>query len=90
MSFISKTIRDRAISGQVSDPWALRPTPLGPLKDVDFSEIRPPSSILVAMENVYLVNHNRPISGKFWTPWVLKMLLIKIALSSIIIDYFAF
>ena len=45
MSFISKTIRDRAISGKFWTAMVPKTTPLLHLKNFDFSEFRPPSCI---------------------------------------------
>ena len=60
MSFISKTIRDRAILGKFWTPRVLSSTPLAPLKNLDFSYFSLPSLILAKMENViYLENRKR-------------------------------
>ena len=43
MSFISKTVRDRAISEKFWTPGVPRTTPLLHLKNFDFPEFWPPS-----------------------------------------------
>ena len=49
---LSRTIRDRAISGKFGTQRVLRTTRLGPLEIFGFSKFRPPSSIFAEMENV--------------------------------------
>ena len=57
MSFISKTVRDRAISNQFLTIWILEIFGILPLKNVKFLKFRPPSSILSEIKNVgYLKN----------------------------------
>ena len=41
--FISKTIRDRLILGNFWIPRVPSTTPVAPLKNLDFSDFRPPS-----------------------------------------------
>ena len=54
MSFISKTVTDRAISNKFLTIWILEIFGILPLKNIKF---RPPSSILSEIENVgYLKN----------------------------------
>ena len=52
MLFISKTIRDRVISGKFWTPRVPRTTHLGHLRNSDFSKFQPPSLILAEMENI--------------------------------------
>ena len=60
MLFISKTVRDRGISGKIWTHRVLSTTPLAPLKNLDFFKFQPPPWILVEMENViYLENRKR-------------------------------
>ena len=57
---LSRTIRDRVISGKFGTRRVLRTTPLRPLKIFGFSKFQLPSSIYAEMENVvYFVNHKR-------------------------------
>ena len=57
MSFISKTVRDRAISSQYLTIWILEIFGILLLKNVKLLKFRPPSSILSEIENVgYLKN----------------------------------
>ena len=52
MSFISKTVRDRAISNYFLTIWILEIFDILPLKNVEFLKFRPPSSVLSEIKNV--------------------------------------
>ena len=57
MLFISKTVRDRAISSYFLTIWILEIFGILPLKNVKFLKFRPPYSMLLEVENVgYLKN----------------------------------
>ena len=57
MSFISKTLRDKAISSNVWTLWILETLDIVPVKKVEFPEFCRPSWILAEIENVvYLEN----------------------------------
>ena len=60
MSFISKTIRDRAISGKFWTERVLGTAPVASRKILDSFDFRPPSGIVAEVENViYCENRKR-------------------------------
>ena len=57
MSFILKTVTDRAILSKVWTLWVLDILVIVPLKNVEFTEFRKLSRILAQIENdIYLEN----------------------------------
>ena len=71
MSFISKTIRDRAISGKFCTQRVLGNTPVAPLENLDFSDFRPLKFCQKwKMPFISKTVRDGAIPGKFWTPRV--------------------